>query len=156
MTLVKKAAPVLYGLVLFSSRSVAVEILRAGSSPEWDQLFQQSSGWIGADGAFSAPLTNDTTVWLFSDTFVGEIKNGRRANAVMINNSIALQHGTNPPVFFYGRTADGKPDSFVKRKDGRGYSWFFQGPRTSEGLWLFFHQFVIEHPDTPFGFKLVG
>src|ERR1017187_10997770 len=84
------------------------------AAPEWDALFQRESGWIGADGAYSIPLTGDTTLWLFSDTFVGKVKDGKRLDARMINNSIALQRGTNAPEFFYGTAADGKPASFIK------------------------------------------
>jgi len=44
---------------------------------------------------------------------VGRVKDGKRLDARMINNSIALQHGTNAPEFFYGTTAEGKLASFI-------------------------------------------
>ena len=99
---------------------------------------------IGADGDFSVPLGTNTTLWLFSDTFVGDVKDGRRRNAVMIHNSIALQQGTNRPEFFYGRTALGKPDSFIKPTHGltNGYFWLSHGVRTHEALYFFMVQVV--------------
>src|ERR1017187_5999361 len=94
------------------------------AAPEWDALFQREAGWIGADGAYSIPLGGDTTLWLFSDTFVGKVKDGKRLDARMINNSVALQRGINQPEFFYGSTAAGKPASFIKPQHGSGRDYF--------------------------------
>src|ERR1035441_6662372 len=127
------------------------------AAPEWDALFQPESGWIGADGAYSIPLSGDTMLWLFSDTFVGKVKEGKRLDARMINNSIALQHGTNQPEFFYGTAADGKPASFINPQSGsqRDYFWLTHGARTGDGLYFFLLRVVTVKPGTPFGFKLV-
>ena len=127
------------------------------AAPEWDALFQRESGWIGADGDYSIPLKADTTLWLYSDTFVGKVKDGKRLDAVMINNSIALQRGTNPPEFFYGTATNGKPASFIEPQSGspRGYFWLAHGARTVRGLDFFMHRIVTVQPGTPFGFKQV-
>jgi hypothetical protein len=127
------------------------------AAPEWDALFQRDSGWIGADGAYSIPLAGDTTLWLFSDTFVGKVKDGKRLDARMVNNSIALQRRTNPPQFFYGTTADGKPASFITPQHGsRGdFFWLAHGARTPRGLYFFLHRVVTVSPGAAFGFKLV-
>ena len=126
------------------------------AAPEWDALFQRDSGWIGADGNYSIPLATNKTLWLFSDTFVGEVKDGKRKNAVMIHNSIALQQGTNRPEFFYGHTREGKPDSFIKPTHGvaHGYFWLTHGVRTRQALYFFLVQVVTVKPDDPFGFKV--
>src|SRR5215475_7857427 len=56
------------------------------AAPEWSDLFKRTHGWFGADGIFSIPLSgvdknnnagNDTTLLLFSDTFIGEVKDGK-------------------------------------------------------------------------------
>ena len=127
------------------------------AAPEWDALFQRSAGWTGADGAYSIQLSADTTLWLFSDTFVGRVKDGKRLDTCMINNSIALQRGTNSPEFFYGTAADGKPASFITPQHGsrRDYFWLAHGARTARGLYFFAHRVVTVTPGTPFGFKLV-
>jgi hypothetical protein len=127
------------------------------AGPEWDAMFQRQSGWIGADGDYSIPLSRETTLWLFSDTFVGKVKDGKRFDASMINNSIALQRGTNAPEFFYGKTADGRPASFITPQHGpkRDYFWLAHGTRTDRGLYFFMHRVVTVRSDTPFGFKMV-
>jgi hypothetical protein len=127
------------------------------ADPEWDALFQRKSGWIGADGNYSVPLDRDTTLWLFSDTIVGKVKDGKRLDACMINNSVALQRGTNAPEFFYGKAADGKPASFILPHQGSkgDYFWLLHGTRTTRGLFFFLQRVVTVKTGTPFGFKLV-
>ena len=129
----------------------------AKAATEWDALFQRESGWIGADGDYSIPLSADTTLWLFSDTFVGNVKDGKRLDATMINNSIALQRGASQPEFFYRTNADGKPASFIVPQQGspRGYFWLAHGTRTAQGLYFFLHRIVTVKSGTPFGFKQV-
>jgi hypothetical protein len=127
------------------------------AAPEWDALFQRDSGWIGADGNYSIPLTNDTTLWLFSDTLVGKVKDGKRVDTSMINNSIALQHGTNQPEFFYSTNSEGKPASFITPQYGpKGdYFWLAHGALTARGLYFFLQRVVTVEPGTPFGFEAV-
>ena len=148
----------LFGLALLLALGACAGAEFAGkAAPEWDALFQRQSGWIGADGNYSIPLSRDTTLWLFSDTFVGRVKDGKRLDARMINNSVALQRGTNAPEFFYGTTTNGQPASFIEPEHGspRGYFWLAHGIRTSRGLWFFMQRIVTVRSGTPFGFKLV-
>jgi hypothetical protein len=148
----------LFGLSLLGALSAcAAAELRGKAAPEWDALFQRESGWIGADGNYSIPLNRDTTLWLFSDTLVGKVQEGKRVDAHMINNSIALQHGTNAPEFFYGTTTNGQPASFITPEQGssRGYFWLAHGLRTARGLYFFMQRMVTVQSGTPFGFKLM-
>jgi hypothetical protein len=126
--------------------------------PEYDALFARTSGWIGADGDYSVPLDKNTTLWLFSDTFVGEVKDGKRVGAAMINNSAAtFDTGCKKSAeFFYRVAQDGKPASFITPDDGRGYFWLFDAVTTSKGLYMFLTR--VEHSDASpvFPFKLFG
>jgi hypothetical protein len=94
-------------------------------APEWTALFKRTNGWFGADGIFSIPLSgveknnnagNDTTLLLFSDTFIGEVKEGKPLPGyTMVNNSIAYLKGNDPDPnkirFYYKTGSDGKPAS---------------------------------------------
>jgi hypothetical protein len=152
-------------MLLFMSALTLLSTLRlwAGTepagkaAPEWDARFQRDSGWIGADGNYSISLGGGTTLWLFSDTIVGKVKDGKRLDARMMHNSIALQRGTNAPQFFYGQAADGKPASFIKPQPGSkdDYYWLAHGIRTTGGLFFFLQRVVTVHTGTPFGFKLL-
>jgi len=141
-------------------------------APEWNDLFKRSHGWFGADGTFSVPLSgidknnnvdNDSTLLLFSDTFVGEVKDGQPLPGyAMVNNSIAYLKGNDPDPknirFFYKTGPDGKPvsifvpetstsarpqlfwlgDGFVNRELGhRLYLFAYKVERTGPGAFDF-------------------
>lgn len=120
--------------------------------PEYEELFHTTSGWIGADGDYSVPLDRDTVLWLYSDTFVGQVQDNRRIDTVMINNSIGVQRigATKSVDFFYGTDKDGKPSASIIPDDDRGYFWLFAGTLTSKGLFLFLTR--VEHSDVNAGF----
>ena len=146
----------LLGLLLFLSLTSRAEPpSEAVPAPEWDAQFQRTNGWVGADGAYSIPLSQEVTLWLFGDTLVGEVREGKRVNVRMINNSIALQRGTNRPEFFHRTTRDGQPESFFKPGHGKSYFWPFHGTRTSGGLYLILHRIETVKTGNPFGFKFL-
>lgn len=77
--------------------TLAFEVKEA---PEWTQLFNRDSGWLGGDGLFSIPMNGIDTIGglkespallVFSDSFWGEKANGKiRSGGDMVNNSVAL------------------------------------------------------------------
>ncbi len=133
---------------------------RSESVPAHDRLFQRTNGWIGADGNFAVTLTNGLTLWLFSDTFIGEVRDGHREHATMIHNSAAWQHGVDPAnarvEFFHGKSADGKPAALISPADGRGYFWLFDGVMTRGKLFLFLAQIEPAGDSGAFGFRQIG
>jgi hypothetical protein len=130
------------------------------SLPAYDQLFQRTNGWIGADGNFAVTLTNGLTLWLFSDTLMGEVRDGCRQHATMIHNSAAWQHGTNATSahveFFCGTAADGKPVALISPNDGRGYFWLFDSVMAQGKLFLFLAQIESTGDGVAFGFRQIG
>jgi hypothetical protein len=102
------------------------------TAPEWTNLFYRKSGWFGADGIFSIPLTgvdknnnegNDTTLLLFGDTFIGEvIGNTPSAAHEMVNNSVA---------YISGNEADSTKLHFHQKKMSNGKLTSFFVPKTS-------------------------
>ena len=105
------------------------------AAPEWTNLFYRNSGWFGADGIFSIPLSgvdkvgnegNQETLLLFSDTYIGEVaadgkpKPGNR----MVNNTVALVQGysANPDSiqFFYKTDSTGAPQTFFVPENAGG------------------------------------
>lgn len=98
---------------------------------DWTAAFDRRDGWTGGDVAASIPLPNGETLWLFGDTWIGHVDEGRHApGSAMVPNTIAVQP-TSPspsPIRFYwgGPTATGKPSAFVSPPE-RG--------ETSDWLW---------------------
>jgi hypothetical protein len=134
---------------------VAVEPL-----PAQEAHFARRQGWTGGDGVFSVALAPERFLWLFGDTFIGAVADGRHVDADLVNNTIALQRGRHPAEaaveFFWGRAPDGRPAAFVQPADGLGWLWPYHGIRTAQGLYLFLIQ--IERTDDPltFGFRVVA
>jgi hypothetical protein len=97
-------------------------------APEWTQLFHRDTGWFGADGIFSIPMSgvdqagnqgNSETLLLFSDTYIGEVVNSKpQPGNVMVNNTVAIVNGSRPhpdSIRFYFKTdSNGQPTSFFK------------------------------------------
>ena len=71
-------------------------------APEWTALFKRKHGWFGGDGIFAIPFSgndsiSDSTLFIFSDTMVGEIKDDSlQPGYVMVNNSAMMLKGREP------------------------------------------------------------
>jgi hypothetical protein len=122
---------------------------------EWNATFQRTNGWIGADVAYSVPLGSDKTLWLFGDTFVGQIRNGKRTAAKMIHSSIAVQSLGEEPQFYFSVDKKHQPQSFIKSLGPRTYFWLSDGVRTERGLYFFMQQ-VEWINNSAWGFRCVG
>lgn len=122
--------------------------------PRYEALFQRNQGWTGGDGVFSVGLDPNRVLWLFGDTLIGEVKEGRHIDAVLVNNSVAIQKGKEPLTtgitFYYGEAVKGKPEAFLRPSDGVGWFWPYHGVRTKDGLFLFLIQ--VERTDGLPGF----
>lgn len=131
---------------------------RAEPAPELEALFRNSSGWVGADGDFTVDLGSGRLLWLFGDTFIGKVKDGKRVDCALINNSAAIQRpGTTKPIqFYYAREADGAPKALVTRDDGHGYHWIFDGVNTPKGLFIFLLHVERSEVNPVFPFRSTG
>ena len=138
-----------------SQPRVSVEVL-----PRYDALFERQRGWTGADGAYSVALADDKILWLFGDTWYGEIRDGHHHNAVIVNNSIGIQRGKSPSKavvsFYSGKAPGGKPLAFIRSADGRGWFWIYDGVRVGKGLYLFLVELERTADLKSFGFKIIG
>ncbi|MBI4763393.1 MAG: DUF4185 domain-containing protein [Deltaproteobacteria bacterium] len=128
--------------------------------PLYEALFQRDQGWTGGDGVFSVGLDPHRVLWLFGDTFIGEIKEGQHVNFVLVNNTIAVQRGTEPIpgniTFYYGDPVGGKPQAFLRPADEGGWFWPYHGVRTREGLFLFLIQVELSDGPPAFNFRTVA
>jgi hypothetical protein len=128
--------------------------------PRYDAVFQRTSGWIGGDGAYSVALGRDRVLWLFGDSLIGQVQDGRRTDVHLINNSAAVQTGLGPsdatPRFVYRTLPDGRPLSFLQPQDGIGWFWPYHGVRTPQGLYLFLLQVEPAEGPAAFSFRLAA
>jgi hypothetical protein len=129
--------------------------------PEINALFEQTNNWIGADGDYSVALASNRTLWLFSDTWVGNIRLGKRVNVTMVNNSMAMQDGKGPDAslkFFVRHNVEGKPVAIITPENGRGWFWLQSGVCVDRHLYLFLMQVERSgtNSDGAFGFRQIG
>ncbi len=134
-------------------------VVKAEPLPAWDAKFRPADGWIGGDGAYSVAISPTRALWLFSDTWTGSVRDGKRIKAAMVNNTVGVQDGRGDKAaltFVVRRGADGKPESLLTPSDGRGWFWPLAAAHVGGKLYLFLAQ--IEKADGPpaFGFRQVG
>ncbi len=85
-------------------RSLSVT-LSATPDEVWTRAFARDDGLTGLDGCGSLLLSGGRVLWLFSDSIVGRVENGKHApGATIVNNAVAITRGTDAaPQFFWGR-----------------------------------------------------
>ncbi|MBK7425567.1 MAG: hypothetical protein IPI60_00260 [Saprospiraceae bacterium] len=142
------------------------------SAPEWTNLLKRNSGWFGGDGIFSISMdgnesscnTKSQKLVYFSDTFVGEVKDGvPEKDYKMVNNSIALVSGceANPETFKFmiNKNQDGSPATFFVPKNANAtkgqYYWLgdgFVNKEMNDSLFIFAYHVEMTGPNV-FDFK---
>jgi len=69
----------------------------------------------------SVALGQGSVLWLYADSWVGDIRQGKHVNATMTPQLGCHPAGRDPATasveFFYGRTADGKPAALLTPSD---------------------------------------
>lgn len=112
-------------------------------APEWTALFNRTSGWFGADGIFTIPLNGvyspddtDSTLFIFSDTMVGEIIDGKlQPGSRMVHNSVAYMQGVEPKKenikFYYDEDEQGRAVTIFNpntpETESNDYFWLGDG-----------------------------
>jgi hypothetical protein len=130
----------------------------AAQAPELDRIFQLTDGWIGGDGVYSVELAPKRTLWLFSDTWVGKIRDGKRTDAKIVNNTLAITEGTaggRQVSFFVRRDGAGQPVAFFTPPDPKTWFWLQAGLVVDRRLYIFAAQ-ITRTGDGVFGFRQVG
>ena len=150
----------IFGVIVSATLSFAAPpILSAEPAPEWNSKFEGKSGWIGGDGVYSLELGQDRVLWLFGDTLVGTVRDGRRVGAVMVNNTIAIQAGFTPDAdlrFVTGSGKNDKPAAVLTPADGKGWFWPQGLLRVGQRLFMFLPQIDKSGDPGVFGFRQVG
>jgi hypothetical protein len=132
-------------------------VLKAEPMPAWNAKFAGEKGWIGGDGAYSTPLDARRVLWLFGDTLVGEVKQGRRDGAAMVNNTLGVQNGREGKIrFYWGKPKEGKPAAIFRPADGKGWFWPQAALRVGERLFVFLPQIDKTKEGGVFGFRHIG
>jgi len=109
--------------------------------------------WCGGDGVYSIPLTSTKVLWVFGDTFWGNIKNRKRVNCKFLNNTIGIM--INQKMQFYKGLYN---KNFFFINTGKSWLWPLHGKVINNTLFLFFIEIVRlkNIKSNPFAFKVCG
>jgi hypothetical protein len=132
---------------------------KAEPIPALDALFDRADGWIGADGDYTVPLGPDRLLWLFSDTWVGKVRAGKRVDATIVNNTLAIQEGRGGSAkmrFIVRQNAQHKPAAMFTPSDGRGWFWLQAAAYANKKLYVLLTQVDKAEKPGVFGFQLVS
>jgi len=133
-------------------------VVSAKPLPELDAKFRRTDGWVGGDGAFTVATSDKRTLWLFSDTWVGSVRDGKRKNVTMVNNTIGVQDGNGPDAkisFAIAKSKDDKPGTLFVPPDGKGWFWLFAGHHADGKLHVFLPRQEKTKDPGSFGFRTV-
>ena len=184
------AAVILPGMLSLCSLTAQEEPNPGGKfpgtpAPEWDRVFARKKGWTGADGCYSIDLGDSRTLWLYSDTWIGTVENGKHAGGSrLVNNSIGIhrtgKNGSPPEYgkldFAWGEPGeDGYPRAWIEpdlptpdnappgKKTGKTWYWLLDGcmietPRGEKKLLIFLMHMgrKKEGGKGVFNFRMVG
>jgi hypothetical protein len=140
--------------------SVAVPtVVRAEPASEWNSRFAGKEGWIGGDCVYSAVLSRNRVLWLFGDSLLGSVRDGRREGAVMVNNTLGVQarEGKDASIrFVSGKGKDGKRAAVFVPSDDKGWFWPQAPIRLGDRLFVFLPQIERSKEPGVFGFRHVA
>ncbi|MCF8302950.1 MAG: hypothetical protein K9I94_06700 [Bacteroidales bacterium] len=113
---------ILAGLTLFPSYLKGQDVIRPAQE-RFNKFTKVDDGWCAADVTISLPLPGDKTLWLFGDTFIGEMEgefNIKNGASTMIRNSVIIEDNDELTTY-YGGTLE-NPTSFIPEQ---GEAWFW-------------------------------
>jgi len=108
------------------------ELTATRADPQWDAAFTRTQGWTGGDVIGSVELNDGRTVWMFGDSWVGRVADGKHVpGSRLVNNSIAIHRShpgrlDEPPAadeleFYWGSNdRDGHPTAWIVPRSAKG------------------------------------
>lgn len=154
--------------------SLCVPLFETRQAPEWDNLFDRTSGWTGADGIYSIPVNeseqpsdneDNNQLILFSDTFIGEVDSlNHRVNSRLVNNTLALIPTSEPNEdsieFFWREDVNNIPQAvFVPETPNANpedWYWLMDGISIDDTIFVFALRLNSTGGGGAFGFEVNG
>lgn len=123
--------------------------------------FPCAQGWLGGDGAYSVPLGNGTSLWIFGDTYVGpSTATSRTQSNAFIHNSIAIStcagQSCSFQYFWNGMNTSGQGPVFSVPGSTTDWFWPMDGFVYNNTLYLALMQMHATGSGGAFGFAYSG
>ncbi len=119
---------------------VAPLYAQGGSSVECTPSFPFKDSWWGADAAYSIPLPDGRSVWIFGDTLYGDRRVVERTEPRMVRNSIGVStcddHEGWKISYIIRRGDKGQPEDFFHAQHKNTWYWALVGFFYQYDLWV--------------------
>lgn len=117
----------------------ALSAPRAPGDSQCVPTFPLKSPWFGADGAYSIPLPDGRSVWIFGDTLYGDKRVVNGKDPRMVRNSIGISSCTNGKwnlEYVIRRDDQGQMQDFFHAQHKSTWYWALDGFVYNDGLWV--------------------
>jgi len=127
--------------------------------------FPLKDGWLGGDGDVSVPINAATTLFIFSDTYVGNKNQQSRKvpGMKMVSNSVAIQtclpNGETDVKYFWNNMYSENPEPIFKTYTKRYIYWVPGAFLVNDNLYIVLEKVgpkLGASPDNVFNFSLLG
>jgi hypothetical protein len=124
-----------FGCAFWKGTETAPVDLAVAEDPSWEAVFQRTEGWTGADGINTADLLDGRILWMFGDSWIGDIRKGRHAlNSELVNNTLAVHEKPDagkwmPPapnaIRFFWKKSGQKNLAWSRPDSDGGSDWYW-------------------------------
>ncbi|MEO8713170.1 MAG: hypothetical protein ABI405_13650 [Parafilimonas sp.] len=127
--------------------------------------FPLQNGWLGGDGAVSVPISATTTLFIFSDSYVGNKNQQSRQEPgmKMVSNTVAVEtclpNGKTDVKYFWNNMYSENPEPVFKSFTNRYKFWVNDAFMAGDNLYVLLQKVGIKSgmpPDDFFPFSLPG
>lgn len=132
---------------------------QAHASQGCEPSFPYKNAWLGADAAYSIPLTKTKSLWLFGDTFINKTNQQSRQGSKLIANSIGLSECSTGQftVNYFWRSFANKPYPFIADPAINVKYWPQAGFKYKNQIYIFWRAIKTDNQQTEgFNFKGIG
>lgn len=125
---------------------------QAAPAAEVAHLPVEEDGWNGGDAAYSRVLENGSRLWVFGDSLIGKLVDGKREGFAMPRNAVGVQAADGKITYHWGDVATG---IFHNPREGE---WYWPMDFTVlKGTGYFFMRRVKQtKPNDALGFAVTG
>lgn len=140
---------------------LALEIvILSFSSASWGRCapsFPINKGWLGSNLAYSIPLAQNKTLWLFGDTFIGTNQKTRES-AKLIANSIGISgcQGSKPNISYIWGHKNDVAVPYFQSSDKEIRLWPLDGFSYGGKLYIFLAQILEKPGGSPKDYEYIG
>jgi hypothetical protein len=127
--------------------------------------FPFMDGWLGGDGDVSVPINDTTTVFIFSDTYVGnkDQKSRQEPGMGMVANTLAIQtcstNGETDIKYYWNKMYSDNPEPFFRSFTDRYKYWVIDAFSANSNLYVILSKIGPQFgspPDNIFNFSGLG